>query len=129
MATDDEDIQGEVVRKRPLQCGMHGRGMDSVPAEQLNMLAIEKELVLTPSQPTLHLQAEILPAMADIRTVNWRILEGSELASLNQNGVLTAQGKENGEIVVCATTVDGTEIEARVTVVKRISASCRSRSQ
>lgn len=90
-----------------------------VPAEQLNVLAIEKELVLTPSQPTLHLQAEILPAMADIRTVNWRILEGGELASLTQNGVLTAQGKENGEIVVCATTVDGTDIEARVTVVKK----------
>ena len=88
-----------------------------VPAEQLNVLAIEKELVLTPSQPTLHLQAEILPAMADIRTVNWQILEGSELASLTQNGVLTAQGKENGEIVVCATTVDGTDIEARVTAV------------
>ena len=90
-----------------------------VPAEQLNVLAIEKELVLTPSQPTLHLQAEILPAMADIRTVTWQILEGSELASLTQNGVLTAQGKENGEIVVCATTVDGTDIEARVTVVKK----------
>lgn len=90
-----------------------------VPAEQLNVLAIEKELVLTPSQPTLHLQAEILPAMADIRTVNWQILEGGELASLTQNGVLTAQGKENGEIVVCATTVDGTDIEARVTVVKK----------
>lgn len=90
-----------------------------VPAEQLNMLAIEKELVLTPSQPTLHLQAEILPAMADIRTVNWQILEGGELASLTQNGVLTARGKENGEIMVCATTVDGTDIEARVTVVKK----------
>lgn len=90
-----------------------------VPAEQLNVLAIEKELVLTPSQPTLHLQAEILPAMADIRMVNWQILEGSELASLTQNGVLTARGKENGEIVVCATTVDGTDIEARVTVVKK----------
>lgn len=90
-----------------------------VPAEQLNVLAIEKELVLTPSQPTLHLQAEILPAMADIRTVNWQITEGGELASLTQNGVLTAQGKENGDIVVCATTVDGTGIEARVTVVKK----------
>lgn len=90
-----------------------------VPAEQLNVLAIEKELVLTPSQPTLHLQAEILPAMADIRMVNWQILEGSELASLTQNGVLTARGKENGEIMVCATTMDGTEIEARVTVVKK----------
>lgn len=90
-----------------------------VPAEQLNVLAIEKELVLTPSQPTLHLQAEILPAMADIRTVNWQITEGGELASLTQNGVLTAQGKENGDIVVCATTVDGTNIEARVTVVKK----------
>lgn len=90
-----------------------------VPAEQLNVLAIEKELVLTPSQPTLHLQAEILPAMADIRTVNWQILEGGELASLTQNGVLTARGKENGEIMVCATTVDGTDIEARVTVVKQ----------
>lgn len=90
-----------------------------VPAEQLNVLAIEKELVLTPSQPTLHLQAEILPAMADVRTVNWQITEGGELASLTQNGVLTAQGKENGDIVVCATTVDGTNIEARVTVVKK----------
>lgn len=90
-----------------------------VPAEQLNVLAIEKYLVLTPSQPTLHLQAEILPAMADIRMVNWQILEGGELASLTQNGVLTARGKENGEIVVCATTVDGTGIEARVTVVKK----------
>ena len=28
-------------------------------------------------------------------------------------------GKENGDIVVCATTVDGTNIEARVTVVKK----------
>lgn len=90
-----------------------------VPAEQLNVLAIEKELVLTPSQPSLHLQAEILPAMADIRTVNWQITEGGELASLTQNGVLTARGKENGEIVVCATTVDGTNIETRVTVVKK----------
>ena len=57
--------------------------------------------------------------MADIRTVNWQITEGGELASLTQNGVLTAQGKENGDIVVCATTVDGTNIEARVTVVKK----------
>lgn len=91
----------------------------TVPAEKLNILAIEKELTLTPKQPSLHLQAEILPVAADIRMVNWQIVEGGDLAILTPNGVLTACGKENGEITVCATTVDGTNIEAKVSIVKQ----------
>ena len=89
------------------------------PAERLNILSLEKQFVLTPEQPSLHLLAEILPSTADVRVVNWQIIEGEELATIAQNGVLTAKGQENGKIVVCATTVDGTNIDCKMIVTKQ----------
>ena len=88
-------------------------------AESMNILSLESEKVLTPSQPELHLSAEIFPVTADIRGVNWQILSGSELATINQNGLLTAVGLENGEIVVRATAIDGSGIYAELTVEKK----------
>ena len=88
-------------------------------AENMNILSLESEKVLTPSQPELHLSAEIFPVTADIRGVNWQIVSGSELATINQNGLLSSLGEENGEIVVRATAIDGSGIYAELTVEKK----------
>lgn len=89
-----------------------------VPAEELNLLVLEDSKALTPEQPVLHLLAEILPVAADIRQVNWQIVEGNHLASLTQGGVLAASGDEDGRIVVQATTLDGTNLQAELVVEK-----------
>ena len=88
-------------------------------AESMNILSLESEKVLTPSQPELHLSAEIFPVTADIRGVNWQIVSGSELATINQNGLLSSLGEENGEIIVRATAIDGSGIYAELTVEKK----------
>ena len=88
------------------------------PAETLSLLVLENSKMLTPGQPALHLSAEILPVAADIKQVNWQIIEGGGLASLTQGGALTAVGNQDGRIVVRATTVDGTELQAELVIEK-----------
>lgn len=88
------------------------------PAEKLSIWWQEKECALHPAQRTLHFRTEIMPVTADMKQVNWQIVEGSELATISPNGVLKATGKEDGKIVVRATTLDGSELSADVTVQK-----------
>ena len=88
------------------------------PAEKLDIWWQEKECALHPAQRTLHFRAEIMPVTADMKQVNWQLVEGAELATLSPNGVLKATGKEDGKIVVRATTIDGSGLSADVTVMK-----------
>lgn len=87
-------------------------------AESLNILCVEKDMVLSQQQPTLHLSAEIFPVTAGIKQVQWEIVEGGELASINQNGMLTAKSAKSGEVVVRATTIDGSDLYSEVVIKK-----------
>lgn len=89
---------------------------DIVHAEQLYIHYMESEAILTDSQPVLHLSAEVYPLQSTYRAVNWTIESGEEIASINQNGILTVKGNRNGMVIVRATTVDGSNLYKEINV-------------
>ncbi len=66
---------------------------------------------------TLQLLAYVYPIEATLRQVDWFITSGSDIATINKNGLLTATG--DGTITVRAQSVDGSnvygEIEIKIT--------------
>lgn len=80
---------------------------DAVLAESLKIRCLEEKTVLNPEQKSLHLYADVLPLSATYRRVNWQIIEGAELASVDAQGVLTVKGNVDGQVKVCALAVDG----------------------
>ena len=82
-------------------------------ADAVSILVVESSGGLMPGQQELHLYAEILPAAATYKRVNWQIVSGSHLATLSDAGVLTYTGNgENGTVRVKATTIDGSACTA-----------------
>ncbi len=89
-------------------------------AERIAIMSIEKEAELSPLQPSLHLYAEILPAMTTYKRANWTITEGAELAEISDKGVLSYTGTgANGSIIVKATTIDGSNIFNVKTIIAK----------
>lgn len=80
---------------------------DAVLAESLKIRCLEEKTVLNPEQKSLHLYADVLPLSATYRRVNWQIIEGAELATVDAQGVLTVKGNVGGQVKVCALAVDG----------------------
>lgn len=84
-------------------------------AQSIYAMALEKELKITSEQLTLHLYAEVLPAMATYKMVNWSIVYGEELVEISEKGVVSYIGEGiNGEVCVQAKTVDGTNLDAKI---------------
>lgn len=80
---------------------------DAVLAESLKIRCLEEKTVLNPEQKSLHLYADVLPLSATYRRVNWQIIEGAELATVDAQGVLMVKGNVGGQVKVCALAVDG----------------------
>ena len=87
-------------------------------AEKLNLFIADTDQTLNPSHSSMRLEAEILPMTADVRTVNWQIVEGEDLATISQDGLLKANGIQNGTIVVQAMTMDGSNLTAKIRISK-----------
>ena len=87
-------------------------------AQTINICAMEKTIALNESQASLHLYAEILPAMATYKRASWKIVSGADLATIDDNGLLIANtdGK-NGTLRVRATAIDGSGIYAEKDIV------------
>lgn len=87
-------------------------------AQIINICAMEKTIALHESQTSLHLYAEILPAMATYKRASWKIVSGADLATIDDNGLLVANtdGK-NGTLRVRATAIDGSGIYAEKDIV------------
>lgn len=82
----------------------------------IEILTTETDAVLSESQPMLHLQALVTPALATIGTVEWSIVEGGEFAAISKDGVLTAIfGSKVGSVIVQAKAIDGSEVVATKT--------------
>ncbi len=125
--SDEWKPMGVSSRKSPTSANASGRSnvvctdeaLTVTLATKLNILALENEMILTPEQTAIHFYTEIFPVMADYKKVNWQLAQGEELATINQNGLLTCNGMENGTIVVRATTIDGSAISKEITVQKK----------
>ena len=63
---------------------------------------------ITTDKGSLQLTATVLPVNATVRSVTWSFVSGSEIASINSSGLLTAI--DNGFVTVKATAKDGTGI-------------------
>lgn len=76
----------------------------------------ETDATISETQTTLHLKAWVTPILATIANVEWSIVEGEEFATINKDGVLTANmGAKAGAVVVQAKAIDGSEVMAERT--------------
>lgn len=87
-------------------------------AEELAVTHLEKDAILNEQQAYLHLYAHIYPANASCKNVNWTIIQGEELAYVTPQGLLVAHGTQAGQIIVRATTIDGSQLHQDLTVEK-----------
>ena len=106
-SSDDGCIRSNVVST--------GNAVNVVTASSARIIAASEELKLTDEQPTLQLYSIVLPAYTTLSRVAWSIVEGEELASINSRGLLTAYGG-SGSLIVRATTLDGSNISAELTI-------------
>lgn len=86
-------------------------------AKSLKIRHVEKTLVIDEAQPSIHLYAEILPGAATYKTVSWQVTAGQNLVSVTSSGLVTYSGSGAvGNATVKATTVDGSNISATITI-------------
>ncbi|MBO5345434.1 MAG: VCBS repeat-containing protein [Paludibacteraceae bacterium] len=84
-----------------------------VYAEKIAVLSANNKYETTAEKDVLLLYAELMPVATTYQQVKWEIISGSDLATIDQNGLLTARTPNNGGVVtVKATTADGTNLSA-----------------
>ena len=85
-------------------------------AESMQILSVEPEMKLTWAQGSLHLFVEMQPLSTTFNRVAWTVVEGEGLATLDNNGLLTATGEGKGTVVVRATALDGSGLTAEAAI-------------
>ncbi len=105
---DESTIASNVVCSSDAISAILATGIWITPAED--------ELELNLDQTTQQLSAIIIPANTTIRDVKWEITEGSELASISEDGLLTHALNGAGSLTVRATTLDGSSLSTEATI-------------
>jgi uncharacterized protein YjdB len=77
-------------------------------AESIEIVSVTGNFEIDIKNGELQLSATILPENAIVKIAYWEIISGKEFATITQDGLVTA--KENGIVVIRATTQDGTAI-------------------
>lgn len=75
------------------------------------------ELALYPGHANINLYADVYPLNATFKKLVWSVVEGSDIACVDQNGALTAEGSKNGTVTVRASTVDGSGVYSDISIV------------
>ncbi len=84
-----------------------------VYAEKIAVLSANNKYETTAEKTMLLLYAEVMPVATTYQQAKWEIISGSDLATIDQNGLLTARTPNKGGVVtVKATTADGTDLSA-----------------
>lgn len=65
---------------------------------------------------SINLTAYIYPSLATMQRVNWIVYRGEDIATIDQNGKLTAYGNKFGNVVVRAYAIDGSGVYGEITV-------------
>lgn len=106
-----EDVQDQVCSNIISTANSFG----VIPAQQIAIVAMADEMKLTFDQPSVQLYSIVLPTFTTISGVSWSIVDGEDLATIDHRGLLTAYG-ESGSVTVRATTLDGTNLTAELTI-------------
>lgn len=81
--------------------------------EDIDIYTQEGVYELSETVPQLHLQAIVTPVVSTVANVEWSIIGGGNLASINTEGVLTIKDNTTGGIItVQAKAVDGSGVTA-----------------
>ena len=75
------------------------------------------ELALYPGHANINLNADIYPLNATFKKLVWSVVEGNDIAYVDQNGALTAEGSKNGTVTVRAATVDGSGVYSDISII------------
>lgn len=78
-------------------------------ATSIAINCVESNNSLTNTQQTIHLYGVVLPTYSTYSRVSWSVVRNDDLASISNNGVLTAKGGR-GLVTVRATTLDGSKL-------------------
>lgn len=79
----------------------------------LSILSASGSYSTTASNPSVYLYAEFSPVSATYKTVRWEIVSGTELATISEEGLLTAMvPNRGGTVTVRATALDGSGVSA-----------------
>ena len=84
-----------------------------IPVTALEIATTEADATFSETQTTLHLKALVTPVWATIRTVEWSIVDGETLATVDSRGTLQVlSGTTGGTVTVQAKATDGSGIVA-----------------
>lgn len=79
----------------------------------LSILSASGSYSTTATNPSVYLYAEFSPVSATYKTVRWEIVSGTELATISEEGLLTAMvPNRGGTVTVRATALDGSGVSA-----------------
>lgn len=59
---------------------------------------------------------DVLPANASNKTLLWEVIQGEEIARVSQDGMVTALGTGDGDVVIKASSTDGSNVSDQVTL-------------
>ena len=82
----------------------------TVPLESVEVYSPGGDTAISEQEGTLQLAASFAPANASIPFVIWEVIPGTATADITQNGLLQANGLNNGNLWVKITSLDGTNL-------------------
>lgn len=89
--------------------------IDVVAAMSIEIIVLDEDKTLSDSHKDLQLYYLLLPTYSTINKVQWEIIDGADLATIDANGKLHATGGY-GQVVVRATTIDGSALSSEITI-------------
>ena len=91
------------------------QAIDVVEAQHLEIIVLDDDKTLSEEHQDLQLYHLLLPTYATIAKVNWEIVQGSDIATIDANGRLHATGG-SGTVTVRLSTIDGSGLSADIDI-------------
>ena len=111
-AASEEDVNSNVISTAD--------AVDVVEAKSIELIVLDEDKTLSDKHKDLQIFYMIKPTYATITKVKWEILQGSDIASVDANGKLSAKGG-NGTVKVKVSSLDGSELSAEMDVPCNVS--------
>ncbi|MBR6192464.1 MAG: hypothetical protein IKQ68_09960, partial [Prevotella sp.] len=106
-AASEEDVNSNVISTAD--------AVDVVEAKSIELIVLDEDKTLSDKHKDLQIFYMIKPTYTTITKVKWEILQGSDIASVDANGKLSAKGG-SGTVKVKVSSLDGSELSAEIEV-------------
>ena len=111
-AASEEDVNSNVISTAD--------AVDVVEANSIELIVLDEDKTLSDKHKDLQIFYMIKPTYTTITKVKWEILQGSDIASVDANGKLSAKGG-SGTVKVKVSSLDGSELSAEMDVPCNVS--------